>query len=138
MTKRDFNSGVLYATDYSHPKARESDPPMSGKLFIGEREHWFKGWNNDERTQIDIECTPKDTQGDNKGKGTIKKTDKDGKSDNYPDYKGHLRTANGDQYWVSAWRREPSGGAKWPFLSFAIEAQAQQRERQQEQQPIAR
>lgn len=133
INKRDFNSGVLFATDYSHEKVRDTDPPMRGKLFIGEREHWFDGWNSEDRTQIDLEFRPKDTRGDNKGKGSVKKTDKTDKKENYPDWKGQLKTANGDEYWVSAWRHEPSGKAQWPFLSFAIEPKEERR--QQEAKP---
>lgn len=56
---------------------------------------------------------------DNELKGVLFVND-DKKNDRHPDYKGSA-TIEGQDYWVSAWIKEPrSGGAK--FLSMAFTA----------------
>lgn len=115
MAKRDFNSGVLFVND---KKDDESDPDVTGKLFVGEVEHWFDGWRDGE--VFNLRFRKKGTRGDNVGRGEIKKVDKSGKSDKYPDWNGKITTARGEKYKIAGWRKE-SEKVRHPFVSFSIE-----------------
>lgn len=108
------NSGILWANDRKE-KPEHSD--MSGKLFVGDVEHYFDGWRD--AKVILLKFRRKGTQGDNIGKGELKRTDKEGKSEKYPDWKGKIKTASGEEFQISGWRRAPEG--KKPFLSVKIE-----------------
>lgn len=41
-------------------------------------------------------------------------------TDNHPDFKGNLNV-NGQEYWVSAWKRGPDDNPKSPALRFSIQ-----------------
>ena len=53
---------------------------------------------------------------DNTNRGTIGKN-KNKKSDNHPDYSGHLNV-DGVDYWLSGWLKEAPDGSK--FFSLAV------------------
>ncbi len=56
---------------------------------------------------------------DNTNRGAIWGNDKDG-NDRRPDFKGSLNV-NGEEYWVSAWKRKPNAKERAPALTFSIE-----------------
>jgi len=57
---------------------------------------------------------------DNTNRGSIWKNDnKD--SEKHPDFKGSLNV-NGQDFWVSAWKRKEGANPKSPALSFSIQA----------------
>lgn len=57
---------------------------------------------------------------DNTNRGSIWKNDnKD--SEKHPDFKGSLNV-NGQDFWVSAWKRKEGSNPKAPALSFSIQA----------------
>ncbi len=64
------------------------------------------------------------TQYDNTNRGSIWKND-DKQSDTHPDFKGSLNV-NGQEFWVSAWKRKPDANPKAPALSFSIKVKEQQ------------
>lgn len=41
-------------------------------------------------------------------------------TDNHPDFKGNLNV-NGQDFWVSAWKRRPDDNPKSPALRFSIQ-----------------
>jgi len=41
-------------------------------------------------------------------------------SPNHPDFRGSLNV-NGQEFWVSAWKRDPNGNPKAPALKFSIQ-----------------
>ena len=59
------------------------------------------------------------TDYDETNRGAIWKNDRKD-TDKHPDFKGHLNV-NGVEYWVSAWKRDPSGNPKAPALRFSIQ-----------------
>ena len=42
-------------------------------------------------------------------------------TENHPDFKGSLNV-NGQEFWVSAWKRKEGANPKSPALSFSIQA----------------
>jgi len=58
------------------------------------------------------------TEYDNTNRGSIWKNDKK-ETDNHPDFTGSLNV-NGEDFWVSAWKRKPDANPKAPALSFSI------------------
>ena len=55
---------------------------------------------------------------DNTNGGSIWKND-DKQEDKHPDFKGSLNV-NGQEFWVSAWKRREGANPKSPALSFSI------------------
>jgi hypothetical protein len=55
---------------------------------------------------------------DNTNRGSIWKNDKK-ETENHPDFTGSLNV-NGQEFWVSAWKRKPDASEKAPALSFSI------------------
>jgi hypothetical protein len=71
---------------------------------------------------------------DNNNRGSIWKNDKKEK-DTHPDFTGSLNV-NGQEFWVSAWKRRPDQSEKAPALSFSIKAKDESVNTQrQDQQP---
>ena len=58
------------------------------------------------------------TEYDNTNRGSIWKND-DKQEDKHPDFKGSLNV-NGQEFWVSAWKRREGANPKSPALSFSI------------------
>lgn len=61
---------------------------------------------------------------DNSNRGAIWKND-DKREDSHPDFKGSLNV-NGQEFWVSAWRRKEGAASKAPALSFSIKPKEEQ------------
>lgn len=126
------NTAALYINERA-----EDDATMTGPLDIGGVQYWFRAYAHTEGRDnkgFDLEFQKKETKGDNKGKGTIKKLeDEERASDTYPHWKGHIETANGDRYEIAGWRREPSGKATNPFLSFKLDKPREQPQEQPQQ-----
>jgi len=57
---------------------------------------------------------------DNTNRGSIWMNDKKD-TENHPDFKGSLNV-NGQEFWVSAWKRKEGANPKSPALSFSIQA----------------
>jgi len=57
---------------------------------------------------------------DNTNRGSIWMNDKK-ETENHPDFKGSLNV-NGQDFWVSAWKRKEGANPKSPALSFSIQA----------------
>jgi hypothetical protein len=57
---------------------------------------------------------------DNNNRGSIWKNDKK-ETEKHPDFTGSLNV-NGQEFWVSAWKRRPDQSDKAPALSFSIKA----------------
>ena len=55
---------------------------------------------------------------DNTNRGSIWKNDKK-ETDKHPDFTGSLNV-NGEDFWVSAWKRKADANPKAPALSFSI------------------
>lgn len=55
---------------------------------------------------------------DNTNRGQIWKNDKK-ETDNHPDFKGSLNV-DGEEYWISAWKRKSDANPNSPALKFAI------------------
>lgn len=56
---------------------------------------------------------------DNTNRGSIWPNDRK-ERDTHPDFKGSLNV-NGQEFWVSAWKRKPDANPKAPSLSFSIQ-----------------
>ena len=56
----------------------------------------------------------------NTNRGSIWMNDKKD-TENHPDFKGSLNV-NGQEFWVSAWKRKEGANPKSPALSFSIQA----------------
>lgn len=56
---------------------------------------------------------------DNTNRGSIWKNEKK-TTDSHPDFRGELNV-NGQEFWVSAWKRKPDASDKAPALSFSIQ-----------------
>lgn len=56
---------------------------------------------------------------DNTNKGQIWGNDKK-ETDKHPDFKGSINV-EGVEYWLSAWKRDPTGNPKAPALRFSIQ-----------------
>lgn len=65
------------------------------------------------------------TDYDNTNRGAIWKNE-DKEEDRHPDFKGSLNV-NGEEFWVSAWKRKEGASAKAPALSFQIKPKEEQR-----------
>ncbi len=61
---------------------------------------------------------------DNTNRGAIWKNE-DKQADNHPDFKGNLNV-NGQEFFVSAWKRKPDASPKAPALSFSVQPKQQQ------------
>lgn len=129
MAYDNNNSGCLYKNER---KQQEYHADKRGFLKIEGVEHWLDGFDefgdNEADDLIRLTVQKKDTHGDNKGKGEIKRTDNTGKSDRYPDWKGWVETAAGKKFWVSAWKRVAKSGKHEgeQFLSIQIKPKDQQ------------
>ena len=66
---------------------------------------------------------------DNTNRGAIWRNDNKQK-DTHPDFKGQLNV-NGEEYWVSAWKRKPDASPNSPALSFSIQPKEQSQHNQQ-------
>lgn len=64
------------------------------------------------------------TQHNNENRGAIWKND-DKQTDNHPDFKGSLNV-NGQEFWVSAWKRKEGANPKAPALSFTVKPKEEQ------------
>jgi hypothetical protein len=64
------------------------------------------------------------TQYDNTNRGQIWPNDRKEK-DTQPDFKGSINV-EGEEYWVSAWKRKPDANPKAPSLSFSIQKKDEQ------------
>ena len=63
------------------------------------------------------------TEYDNTNRGSIWKNDKK-ETDKHPDFTGSLNV-NGEDFWVSAWKRKADANPKAPALSFSIKPKEQ-------------
>lgn len=73
---------------------------------------------------------------DNSNSGTLRSnTDKNkpGANPKWPDYKGKA-TINGEEYWISGWKREKDGSK---FLSLSFQPKEQQRQPEARRDPPA-
>lgn len=61
---------------------------------------------------------------DNTNTGAIWKND-DKDSDKHPDFKGQANI-NGQEFWVSAWKRSPDANPKAPALKFSFKLKESQ------------
>ena len=64
------------------------------------------------------------TDYDNNNRGQVWVNDKKD-SDRHPDLKGSINV-NGQEFWLSAWKRKPDANPKAPVLSFSIQPKDQQ------------
>jgi uncharacterized protein (DUF736 family) len=118
MAYDNTNSGALFGNEDRQSK---DDPSSGGKLDIEGVEYYCDAWrlNADE---MDLRVKRKGVRsakatGD--GDGDMKRVDKTGKSEKYPDWKGSLKV--GDQhYWISGWKRTGNNSGK-EFLSLKVE-----------------
>jgi hypothetical protein len=63
---------------------------------------------------------------DETNRGSIWKNEKKQK-DTHPDFTGSLNV-NGEEFWVSAWKRKEGASAKAPALSFSIQPKDESRQ----------
>lgn len=64
------------------------------------------------------------TDFDNTNRGSIWKNERK-ENDKHPDFTGSLNV-NGQEFWVSAWKRKEGAAAKAPALSFSIKPKEDQ------------
>jgi hypothetical protein len=64
------------------------------------------------------------TEYSNENRGSIWKNEKKDK-DTHPDFTGSLNV-NGQDYWVSAWKRKEGANPKAPALSFTVKPKEEQ------------
>lgn len=64
---------------------------------------------------------------DNTNRGAIWKNE-DKEDDRHPDFKGSLNV-NGEEFWVSAWRRKEGASLKAPALSFQIKPKEEKQQK---------
>ena len=67
---------------------------------------------------------------DNTNRGQIWKNDRK-ETDKHPDFRGSLNV-NGQEFWVSAWKRKPDANPKAPALSFSVQPKEQQSQQPQQ------
>jgi hypothetical protein len=131
---RDENSGILFM----NPEYKDEQDQVyaSGKLFVGEDQHELEAWKVFEVNRgdvLELRCKAKKSgrvSGD--GDGELERTDKTGKSDKYPDWKGNFKMKDGRAYEMAGWRRKSKAG-NW-FLSLSIKEKTEQAERKPEPQ----
>lgn len=70
---------------------------------------------------------------DNTNRGSIWKNDRKEK-DTHPDFTGTLNV-NGEEFWVSAWKRKPDANPKAPALSFSVKPKEEQKAAPPKEQP---
>ena len=64
------------------------------------------------------------TEYSNENRGSIWKNDKK-ETDKHPDFTGSLNV-NGQEFWVSAWKRKEGANPKAPALSFTVKPKEEQ------------
>lgn len=104
MEYDNTNRGVLFA---NYQRQDEADPDYSGKINIeGQEQPLYAKVQSDTKVEL--------YSADGLWKGSISKTDKEGKSEKYPDWKGGTGT-----HWIAGWKKTSKKGAN--FLSLSIE-----------------
>ena len=104
------NSGVLFG---NYKKNDPSDPDYTGNLNVMGIDFEFTGVAESlDRISVAI------TEG--RGSGFMERTDKEGRSEKYPDWRGHVDLSDGRKVGIAAWKRiaKKSGN---PFLSIKAE-----------------
>jgi uncharacterized protein (DUF736 family) len=120
MEYDNTNRGVLFA---NYSKSDDNAPDYSGKLNIeGKEQNLFANVESDTKVNI--------FTADGMLTGSVEKTDKEGKSDKYPDWKGSASGEHGS-YGVAGWKRTSKKGNN--FLSLSIEARSAQKQEVSEQ-----
>jgi len=115
MEYDNTNRGVLFA---NYSKSDDNAPDYSGKLNIeGKEQNLFANVESDTKVNI--------FTADGMLTGSVEKTDKEGKSDKYPDWKGSASGEHGS-YGVAGWKRTSKKGNN--FLSLSIEARSAQKQ----------
>ena len=112
MEYDNTNRGVLFA---NYSKSDDNAPDYSGKINIDGKEQNLFG-NAESDTQVKI------FSADGLFTGKLDKTDKEGRSEKYPDWKGAADGQHG-AFGVAGWKRTSKKGAK--FLSISIERQSE-------------
>lgn len=121
MGYENKDNGVLFA---AAEKPTDDAPDSTGKLFIGEKEYALASWKlkQDGEDQLDLQFKAKgSSQVSADGDGSMQRTDKEGKSDKYPDWKGTIGVATPvgrDEYEIAGWKRTSKAGNH--FLSLKI------------------
>tara|TARA_B100001939_G_C16393728_1_gene385164 strand:- start:27 stop:419 length:393 start_codon:yes stop_codon:yes gene_type:complete len=111
MEYDNTNRGVLFA---NYSKSDDNAPDYSGKLNIeGKEQNLFANVESDTKVNI--------FTADGMLTGSVEKTDKEGKSEKYPDWKGSASGQHGS-YGVAGWKRTSKKGNN--FLSLSIEARS--------------
>jgi uncharacterized protein (DUF736 family) len=108
MEYDNTNRGVLF-TNYS--KSDDNAPDYSGKINIeGKEQNLFANAESESKVNV--------FSADGLFSGSINKTDKEGKSEKYPDWKGQADGQHGS-FGIAGWKRTSKKGAN--FLSLSIE-----------------
>lgn len=106
----DTNSGVLFG---NWKKAKDGDPDYTGKLNVMGVDYEVVGHaESDDRILLAIP--------DGVSVGAMERTDKEGRHEKYPDWRGTMDFSDGKKIGVAAWKRiaKKSGN---PFLSLKAE-----------------
>ena len=106
----DTNSGVLFG---NWRKQNDGNPDYTGKLNImGEDYNLVAHAESDERIVMAIP--------DGIAVGAMERTDKEGRSEKYPDWKGTVDFSDGRRMGVAGWKRIAKKTGN-PFLSLKAE-----------------
>lgn len=117
--QRDDSGTLFRIRDRRHDDDRHS----SGSAKVAGTDFWLDAWAEEDihkdNKQLRIRLKEKASRNE-AGEATIREEDREGKSENYPDYKGRAKIGDVD-YWVSAWIKEArTSGNKFLSLSFQI------------------
>jgi hypothetical protein len=104
------NSGVLFG---NFRKSAESDPDYTGSLNVMGVDFNFAGIAESE-SKINVSIP------EGVGMGSMERTDKEGRSEKYPDWRGHLDFSDGRKVGIAAWKRVAKKSGN-PFLSIKAE-----------------
>jgi len=104
------NSGVLFG---NWKKGGDQDPDYTGSLNVMGLEYDLTG-NAESDSKINV-AIPQGT-----AVGSMERTDKEGRSEKYPDWRGHIDFADGKKVGIAAWKRVAKKSGN-PFLSIKAE-----------------
>lgn len=134
---KDENTGMLFLNP-DH-KDKQDEVYASGKLFVGEEHHELEAWMVKDVKRGDVlelrAKHKKSSRASGDGDGELLRTDKTGKKDAFPDWKGMFTMKDGRTYEVAGWRRQSARTGSW-FLSLKITQKEQKQEDKTEEQPF--
>lgn len=104
------NSGVLFG---NFRKSDSTDPDYTGSLNVMGVDYDFSGTaESEDKISVSIPSGI--------GSGFMERTDKEGRSEKYPDWRGHVDLSDGRKVGIAAWKRIAKKTGN-PFLSIKAE-----------------